>query len=206
MDKMCGSDAMVLDGNIKPGTTFQLSAVNKFQPDFTCTIKFRTAQPTQRLVISVEQLSIADCPGDTLKIYDGTNLLNKDVKQQCGSPAAFSFTVGCSMCCARNRGFVFRRLAHKPASPSPRVKPRKQPVFKSLWRCTSPVSSRGSLYDKDNLVLQVLPAARRTWASSCARTRTASRNRSLATSTITAAMVLMSWAAASSARNAPSSE
>ncbi|UJR36554.1 hypothetical protein I4U23_029274 [Adineta vaga] len=92
MDKICGSDAMVLDGNIKPGLAFQLSNINKFQPNFNCSIKFRTALPTQRLVIVVEQMNIADCPGDTLRIYDGTTLLNKDVRQQCGAPTAFTFT------------------------------------------------------------------------------------------------------------------
>ncbi|CAF0959240.1 unnamed protein product [Adineta steineri] len=92
MDKLCGSGAIVLDGDVKPGTAFQLSSSTKFQPNFSCTIKFRTAQPTQRLVITVEQLNIADCPGDTLRIYDGTTLLNQDVKQQCGTPSSFTFT------------------------------------------------------------------------------------------------------------------
>jgi hypothetical protein len=93
MDKICGSEPIVLDGNVKPGTWFQLSSSTKFQPNFNCSIKFRTSQPTQRLILTVEQLNIAACPGDLLHIYDGTTLLNKDIKQQCGAPASFTFTV-----------------------------------------------------------------------------------------------------------------
>jgi hypothetical protein len=95
MDKMCGNDAMILDGDVKPGTWFQLTSSSKYQPKLDCSIKFRTAQPTQRFVITIEKMNIADCPGDLLHIYDGTTLLNKDVKQQCGTPAPFTFTVGC---------------------------------------------------------------------------------------------------------------
>ncbi len=93
MDKICGSEPMILNGDVNPGTWFQLSSNTKFQPNFNCSIKFRTAQPTQRLVITVEQMNIAGCPGDLLGIYDGTTLLNKDINQQCGSPTSFTFTV-----------------------------------------------------------------------------------------------------------------
>ena len=58
-----------------------------------CVMKFRTAQPTQRLVVTVEKMDITDCAGDSLRIYDGTTLLNKDVKQQCGSPGVLTYTV-----------------------------------------------------------------------------------------------------------------
>lgn len=94
MDKLCGTDAMVLDGDSKPGTWFRLTSASKYQPNMSCTAKFRALLSAQRFVITVESLNIADCPGDTLKIYDGTNLLNKDVKQQCGtSSTSFFFTV-----------------------------------------------------------------------------------------------------------------
>jgi hypothetical protein len=93
MDKMCGNEAMVLDGDVRPGTWFQLTSSSKYQPKLNCTIRFRAAQPTQRFVITIEKMNIADCPGDLLRIYDGTTLLNKDMKQQCGTPSTFSFTV-----------------------------------------------------------------------------------------------------------------
>jgi hypothetical protein len=93
MDKMCGNQPMTFDGDIKPGTWFQLTSSSKYQPNFSCSVQFRTAQATQRLVITVEKMNIADCPGDSLRIYDGTTLLNTDIKQQCGTPAPFSFTV-----------------------------------------------------------------------------------------------------------------
>ena len=89
---------MVFDGDFKPGTFFQLTSNSKYQPNLSCTVVFRTAQPTQRLVITVEKMNIADCPGDTLRILDGTNLLNRDVKQQCGTPAPFTFTVRVLYC------------------------------------------------------------------------------------------------------------
>ena len=93
MDKMCNNEAMVLDGDFKPGTWFQLTSSSKYQPNLSCTLKFRAAQPTQKFVITVEKMDITDCPADSLRIFDGTTLLNKDVKQQCGKPASFTFTV-----------------------------------------------------------------------------------------------------------------
>lgn len=93
MDKMCGNDHMVLDGDNKPGIALHLTSNNKYKSNFNCTVKFRTAQPSQRLIITVEKMDIADCPGDQLRIYDGTTLLNKDSKQLCGSSASFTFTV-----------------------------------------------------------------------------------------------------------------
>jgi hypothetical protein len=93
MDKMCGNDHFVLDGDNIPGISFQLTNNNKYKQNFNCTVKFRTAQPSQRLIITVEKMDIVDCPGDSLRIYDGTTLINQDSKQQCGSPALFTFTV-----------------------------------------------------------------------------------------------------------------
>ncbi len=93
MDKMCKNEPMVLDGDSKPGTWFQLTSSSKYQSNFNCSIRFRTAQPTQRLIVTVEKMNIADCPGDFLHIYDGSTLLNKDIKQQCGTPSSFTFTV-----------------------------------------------------------------------------------------------------------------
>ena len=93
MDKLCGSDQIPLDGDVKPGVALQLTSSSKYKPNLNCKVGFRTAQPSQRLIITVEKMDIADCPGDTLVIYDGATLLNKDQKQQCGSPASFSFTV-----------------------------------------------------------------------------------------------------------------
>jgi hypothetical protein len=93
MDKMCGGEPITLDGDSKPGTWFQLTSSSKYKPNLGCSIKFRTAQPTQRLVITVEKMNIADCPGDLLHIYDGSTLLNKDITQQCGTPFPFTFTV-----------------------------------------------------------------------------------------------------------------
>ena len=93
MDKLCGTAAIVLQGDDKPGTSFQLTSSNKYASNMNCTLKFRADLPGQRLVISVEKMNIADCPADSLRIYDGTNLLNKDIKQQCGTPSPFYFTV-----------------------------------------------------------------------------------------------------------------
>jgi hypothetical protein len=93
MDKMCGSEPMILDGDLKPGAWFQLTSSSKYQPNSNCSIKFRAAQPSQRLVITVEKINIADCPSDLLRIYDGSTLLNQDIKQQCGTPSSFTFTV-----------------------------------------------------------------------------------------------------------------
>ncbi|CAF0917061.1 unnamed protein product [Rotaria sp. Silwood1] len=92
MDKMCGNESIILDGDSKPGTSFQLTSNSKYQPNFHCTIKFRTAQATQRFVVTVEKMNTVNCPHDLLQIYDGSTLLNKDIKQQCGTPSSFSFT------------------------------------------------------------------------------------------------------------------
>jgi hypothetical protein len=93
MDKMCGNESMILDGDFKPGTWFQLTSNSKYQPNFSCSIKIRAAHLSQRLVITVEKMNIADCSGDLLHIYDGSTLLNKDIRQQCGTPSSFTFTV-----------------------------------------------------------------------------------------------------------------
>ena len=93
MDKLCGGDQVVLDGDVKPGVALQLTSSSKYKPNMNCKVGFRTAQPSQRLIITVEKMDIGDCPSDTLVIYDGATLLNKDPKQQCGSPASYSLTV-----------------------------------------------------------------------------------------------------------------
>jgi hypothetical protein len=93
MDKMCGNDDLIFDGDKRPGISFQLTSSSKYKPNLNCTVRFRTAQPSQRLIITMEKVDIADCPGDLLRIYDGKTLINKDQKQQCGSPVSFSFTV-----------------------------------------------------------------------------------------------------------------
>lgn len=93
MDKVCGNESIVLDGDSRPGTFFQLTSSSKYQPNFSCSIKIRTALPTQRIVISVEKLNTVNCPNDVLHILDGSTLLNKDIQQQCGNPAPFFFTV-----------------------------------------------------------------------------------------------------------------
>ncbi len=90
---MCGNDQLVFDGDRRPGISFQLTNSNKYKPNLNCTVRFRTAQPSQRLIITMEKMDIADCPSDLLRIYDGTTLMNKETKQQCGSPTLFSFTV-----------------------------------------------------------------------------------------------------------------
>ncbi|CAF1512368.1 unnamed protein product [Rotaria magnacalcarata] len=92
MDKMCGNDLFTLDGDKIPGISLQLTSGSKYKPNVNCTVKFRTAQPSQRLIVTMEKMDIADCPGDLLKIYDGKNLLNMDTKKQCGSPASFTVT------------------------------------------------------------------------------------------------------------------
>ncbi|CAF0941360.1 unnamed protein product [Adineta ricciae] len=92
MDKMCGGDVIILDGDNKPGIALQLTSSSKYKPNMNCVVKFRTAQPSQRLVVTVEKMDITDCAGDSLRIYDGTTLLNKDVKQQCGSSSVFTYT------------------------------------------------------------------------------------------------------------------
>lgn len=93
MDKMCGNDYLVLDGDKKPGISFQLTSNSKYKPNSNCTVKFRAAQPSQRLIVTIEKMDIVDCPGDLLRIYDGTTLVNKDSKQQCGSFTQFTYTV-----------------------------------------------------------------------------------------------------------------
>ncbi|CAF1238087.1 unnamed protein product [Rotaria sordida] len=92
MDKMCGNNHFILDGDKKPGISLQLTNNNQYEKGFNCTVKFRTAQRSQRLIITIEKMNIIDCPSDSLRIYDSTTLLNKDPKQQCGTPAAFTFT------------------------------------------------------------------------------------------------------------------
>jgi hypothetical protein len=94
MDKMCGNDHFVFDGDSIPGISFELTSSSKYKSNMNCTVKFRTSQPSQRIIITVEKMGITDCPGDLLRIYDGTTLINPDTKQQCGSPALFTFTVG----------------------------------------------------------------------------------------------------------------
>jgi len=93
MDKMCGSDSLVLDGDNRPGISFQLTSSSKYKSNLNCTVKFRTSQPSQRLIITIEKMEINDCANDFLRIYDGEILVNKDIKQQCGSWKTFSFTV-----------------------------------------------------------------------------------------------------------------
>ena len=95
MEQSCDAGTVVLDGDKRPGVIFQLTSNSKYRPNMNCRVTFQTALATQRIVVSVEKMVITDCPGDTLKIYDGSNLVTKDVKQQCGSPGKFSFTVGC---------------------------------------------------------------------------------------------------------------
>ncbi|CAF4563795.1 unnamed protein product [Rotaria sp. Silwood2] len=92
MDKMCGNDHFIFDGDKVPGISLQLTSNSKYKRGFNCTVKFRTAQPSQRLIITIEKMDIIDCPGDSLRIYDGTTLLNKDSETQCGSPPSFTFT------------------------------------------------------------------------------------------------------------------
>ncbi len=93
MDKICGNDDLILDGDNRPGILLQLTNNNKYKSNFDCTIKFRTALPSQRFIITIEKLDITDCPNDLLYIYDGTTLINKDSQQQCGSSGPFSFLV-----------------------------------------------------------------------------------------------------------------
>ncbi|CAF3397358.1 unnamed protein product [Rotaria socialis] len=92
MDKMCGNELFTLDGDRIPGISLQLTSGSKYKPNANCTVRFRTAQPSQRLIITMEKMDITDCPGDLLKIYDGKNLLNMDTKQQCGTSASFTVT------------------------------------------------------------------------------------------------------------------
>ena len=91
---MCGSAPLILDGDKRPGISLQLTSSSKYKPNLNCTVKFRTIQPSQRLIITIEKMDITDCPGDLLRIYDGTRLVNKDLKQQCGAFKLYSFTVG----------------------------------------------------------------------------------------------------------------
>ena len=98
MDKVCGNTPIVLEGDTKPGVSFQLTKSSKYSAKFNCTVKFRTTLSSQRLILTVEKMNIADCPGDFLYIYDGSTLLNKEVNQQCGTPSLFTFTVGYLRC------------------------------------------------------------------------------------------------------------
>ena len=93
MDKLCGNDPVILDGDQRPGVTLQLTNSNKYKANLNCTIRFQAAQPSQRLVITIEKMEITDCPADFLRIYDETNLINKESTRQCGSPSSFSVTV-----------------------------------------------------------------------------------------------------------------
>ena len=93
LDKLCGNDHFILDGDNKPGIILYLTSSSKYKPNTTCTVKFRTAQISQRFVVTVEKMEIKDCPGDQLIIYDGPTVLNSDDKQKCGSAAPFTFTV-----------------------------------------------------------------------------------------------------------------
>lgn len=94
MDEHCGKDPIVLDGKDRPGLALKLTNNNKYKSNVNCTVQFRTAQSSQRLIITIEKLEIKDCPGDSLRIYDGTRLINKDPQQQCGSSSSsFSFQV-----------------------------------------------------------------------------------------------------------------
>lgn len=106
LDKLCGNDQFILDGDNKPGIILYLTSSSKYKPNTNCTVKFRTAQISQRFVVTVEKMEIKDCPGDQLIIYDGPTVLNSDGKQKCGSPAPFTFTV------RMNEGFEPLPLEH----------------------------------------------------------------------------------------------
>lgn len=93
MDKMCGNDIFILNGDTRPGISLRLTSKSKYKKNINCTVKFGTAQPSQRLIMTIEIINIDDCPGDLLQIYDGTILLNKNRNQQCGSQASYTFTV-----------------------------------------------------------------------------------------------------------------
>lgn len=93
MDKICGSEPIVLQGDTNPGLWLRLTSNSKYSPNLNCSLKFRTTLPSQRLVITMEKMDITDCPGDFLYIYDGTTLLNKETQQQCGTRSPFTFTV-----------------------------------------------------------------------------------------------------------------
>lgn len=97
MDKICGNDPLILDGDQRPGFVLQLTNSNKYKSNINCTIRFRAAQPSQRLIITIEKMDINDCPGDSLRIYDGTNLINKAANQQCGASSSFSLLVRISV-------------------------------------------------------------------------------------------------------------
>lgn len=93
MDKMCGTAPIILDADSKPGTWFQLTSNSKYQANSNCSIQFNATRSSQRLVITVEKMNIGDCPGDSLRIYDGSILLNNNIQQQCGTNSLFTFTV-----------------------------------------------------------------------------------------------------------------
>lgn len=96
MDKICGSEPIVLQGDANPGLLLRLTSNSKYSPNLNCSVRFRTALPSQRLVITVEKMDIIDCPGDFFYIYDGLTLLNKDIQQECGKQSSFTFTVSSS--------------------------------------------------------------------------------------------------------------
>ncbi|CAF3043071.1 unnamed protein product [Rotaria socialis] len=92
MDRMCGDDPFILNGDNRPGISFYLTSNSKYKANLNCTVKFRTAQPSQRLIVTIERMNILDCPGDLLKIYDGKKIVNANLERQCGSSASFTFT------------------------------------------------------------------------------------------------------------------
>ncbi|CAF0825825.1 unnamed protein product [Didymodactylos carnosus] len=91
MDKLCNS-VIVLDGEKKPGSSFSSTSNSKYKPNTNCTLTFKTAQTTQRIITTIEKIDIADSNGatcgDYIKIYDGKfqgPILNKNLAEQCGS-------------------------------------------------------------------------------------------------------------------------
>lgn len=97
MDKICNGNPIALNGDNRTGIFIQLTGNSKYAPNMDCSVTFRTSLATQRLIVTVEKMNVADCPADTLKIYDGTNLLTKDSKQQCGTTNHYTFTVSFSI-------------------------------------------------------------------------------------------------------------
>ena len=94
MENHCGRTPFVLDGNDRPGLFVQLTKAPRYKPNAQCTMRVRTAETSQRLIVTVEKLEIKDCLGDRLKIFDNHTLLNTHSNQQCGTrKAAFYFLV-----------------------------------------------------------------------------------------------------------------
>jgi len=98
MDKSCDNSPIVLDGDEMPGTWFSLTSSSKYKSNLNCQMKFKTAQPSQKMIITIEKMDIADsnkdgsCGGDSLKIYDGASttggsIMNKAPSEQCGTTA-----------------------------------------------------------------------------------------------------------------------